>query len=289
MTKPLTPKQLARAIDVSESSVKRWCDQGVITTEYTAGGHRRIPISVAIEFVRNHNQTIANPEILGLPVTSGKTSRVTRRATQQLTEKLLAGEPDQCRRILYDLYLAGQSIASICDQVMAASFREIGDAWECGAADVYQERVGCEITLRFLRELRATTPPPPKSAPVAIGGTPAGDYYQIPAAMADLVLYNLGWNSVPLGTNLPFATLKAAVDNYQPQFIWLSVSHVAEKETFEVEFKAFAKSIKDAKLAFGGRAFADINLDGLENGTFCSSIEQLEVFANSLHLHNLSN
>ena len=49
----LTPKQVARAIDVSESSIKRWCDKGVIETQYTAGGHRRITMAGLIEFVRS--------------------------------------------------------------------------------------------------------------------------------------------------------------------------------------------------------------------------------------------
>ncbi|REJ93532.1 MAG: helix-turn-helix domain-containing protein [Planctomycetota bacterium] len=46
----LTPKQVARAISVSESSIKRWCDRGAIATQYTPGGHRRIPLSGLLEF-----------------------------------------------------------------------------------------------------------------------------------------------------------------------------------------------------------------------------------------------
>ena len=53
MRELLTPKQVARAINVSESSVKRWCDKGVIPTQYTAGGHRRIPLSGLMEFLRS--------------------------------------------------------------------------------------------------------------------------------------------------------------------------------------------------------------------------------------------
>ncbi len=45
MKQLLTPKQVARAIQVSESSIKRWCDRGTIPAEYTAGGHRRIPLA----------------------------------------------------------------------------------------------------------------------------------------------------------------------------------------------------------------------------------------------------
>ncbi len=47
--KPLvTPKQVGRALDVSESSLKRWCDNGEIATQYTAGGHRRIALTAML-------------------------------------------------------------------------------------------------------------------------------------------------------------------------------------------------------------------------------------------------
>ena len=76
----LTPKQVSRAIDVSESSVKRWCDKGVIPTQYTAGGHRRITMSGLMEFLRAGKHQLIHPEALGLPPTSGQTVRVVDRA-----------------------------------------------------------------------------------------------------------------------------------------------------------------------------------------------------------------
>ncbi|MFN9880569.1 MAG: helix-turn-helix domain-containing protein, partial [Planctomycetota bacterium] len=54
MKELFTPKQIAKAIQVSESSIKRWCDQGLIATSYTAGGHRRVQVSAFLEFVKTH-------------------------------------------------------------------------------------------------------------------------------------------------------------------------------------------------------------------------------------------
>ena len=47
----LSPKQVARALGVSESSLKRWCDKGLIPTERTAGGHRRLPLAGVLDFL----------------------------------------------------------------------------------------------------------------------------------------------------------------------------------------------------------------------------------------------
>ena len=92
----LTPKQVARAVDVSESSIKRWCDRGVIPTQYTAGGHRRITKSGLFEFLRRGKHNLVYPEALGLPPTSGQTSRMLDRSCARLTEALLEGQRRFC-------------------------------------------------------------------------------------------------------------------------------------------------------------------------------------------------
>ena len=48
----LSPRELAQAIGVSESSLKRWADAGQIRVARTAGGHRRISIADAVRFIR---------------------------------------------------------------------------------------------------------------------------------------------------------------------------------------------------------------------------------------------
>ena len=175
----LTPKQVARAIQVSESSVKRWCDKGVIASQKTAGGHRRIPLAELLEFLRATDRVLIRPEVIGLPASTGQTSRVTDRACRQLMNALVSGDEQQCRQITMDLYLAEHSISSICDRAIAPAFEMIGEAWECGDAEVYQERRGCEIALRVLRELRSVVPEPPQESSIAIGGAVEGDQYNI--------------------------------------------------------------------------------------------------------------
>ena len=174
MKELLTPKQVANAIDVSESSVKRWCDKGIIPTQYTAGGHRRIPVSGLLQFLRSQQYELSRPEVLGLPSNTGRTHRVIDRAAESLQTALIEGHEENARRVLIDLYLAEHSISSICDQVIAPTFQRIGDLWECGSAEVFQERQGCEFTLHALRELRSLVSVPPKDAPKAIGAAPAG-------------------------------------------------------------------------------------------------------------------
>ena len=56
-----------------------------------------------------------------------------------MVSALVAGEHATCRQIALDLFLAEHSISVICDDVFAAAFRQIGELWSCGEAEVYQE------------------------------------------------------------------------------------------------------------------------------------------------------
>jgi methanogenic corrinoid protein MtbC1 len=280
----LTPKQVARAIEVSESSVKRWCDKGVISTQYTAGGHRRITMSGLIEFLRDGNYELTHPEALGLPPTSGQTVRVVDRAREQLTSALLAGDEPRCRQIAIDLYLAEHSISVICDEVFAAVFREIGDRWACGDAEVYQERRGCEISLHVLQELRSLLASPPADAPLAIGGAAAGDQYSLGTSMAELVLRDVKWNAISLGDNLPFGTISVAIREYRPKLFWLSCSHITD----ESEFLAGYHEIYDEfglEVAFvvGGYALTEEIRQQMKFSAYCDNMQHLEGFAQTLH------
>jgi methanogenic corrinoid protein MtbC1 len=283
MRELLTPKQVSRAIDVSESSVKRWCDKGVIPTRYTAGGHRRIAISSLMEFLREGSYHLAHPEALGLPPTSGKTTRVIGRALGQLTDALLNGDESRCRQIAVDLYLAEHSISVICDEVFAAAFREIGDRWACGEAEVYQERRGCEIATRVLHELRILLAPPTSDSPLAIGGAAEGDQYSLGTTMAELVLRDARWNANSLGDNLPFESLSAAIRENRPKLFWLSCSHIADEAEFLRGYQELYDEFSmDVAFVVGGYALTEEVRQQMKFSAYCDTMQHLEGFAQTL-------
>lgn len=164
---------MAQFINVSESSLKSWCDQGLLTAVRTAGGHRRLALDDLFQFLRQSGQQLVLPELLGLPSNTGQTAVVvvSERAREQVRDALIAGDEDHCRRIVFDLYLAGQSACEICDHVLALAIHDSGDRWECGQVSIYRERRDCEIGFKILHELRMVVRTPQRVAPVAVGGT----------------------------------------------------------------------------------------------------------------------
>ena len=279
----LSPRQIARAIRVSESSVKRWCDQGTIQAIRTAGGHRRIPLASAVTFLRRGNYEIFEPQLLGLPAGTGQTSRTTEQAQEQFQKALLAGDEECCRRVVLDLFLARHRVSTICDRVIARSFHLVGESWACGETDVYQERRGCEISSSVLHELRSSLPEPPPGSPLAIGCTPEGDRYALPTKMIELVLREVGWRATSLGTSIPFESMQRAVQSDRPRIFWLSVSHIEDEQRFVEGYHQLTRVAEGfASLVVGGRALSEPIRQQLEFTTHCESLERLDRFAGDL-------
>jgi MerR family transcriptional regulator, light-induced transcriptional regulator len=283
MKAQVSPKQLARALRVSESSVKRWCDQGEIATVRTAGGHRRIAIADVVEFLQKREYRVACPEMLGMPVTSGSTERMLDRAQPTLREALLSGDEQQARGMVLDLFVANHDLSAILDEVLARSLNEIGDLWSCGDADVYQERRACEISLRILHEIRQVIPAPEPSAGLAIGGTPECDPYHVPNAMVDLVLRRGGWDTHNLGVGLPFITLQAAIQHHRPRLFWMSVSHIDRETDFVRDYETlYVGTPPETAFVVGGKALHERIRRRIHYASFCDNLQHLETFARSL-------
>jgi len=284
----VTPKQVAQAINVSESSLKRWCDRGLVKTIRTPGGHRRLDLPDVVEFLRKSGREIVRPALLGLPSVTGGGARPLNRARHELRDALLEGEAERCRRAVFDLHLAGRSVGSICDEVMAGAMHDIGDQWACGAAEIYQERRASMLCLRLLSELGLATPAP-DNLPLAVGGTPECDHYMIPTMMAEIVLRQQGWQAQSLGSRLPFATLAAAIRDVRPQLFWLSVSHIDDEERFLSDYRAFYQAIRDeVPVIVGGRALSDPIRRQMQYTAFGDNMQHLEAFARSLIAQNRS-
>ena len=283
MDKLLSPKQVAEAIGASESSMKRWCDQGLIKTVKTAGGHRQIPVHEALRFVREQNHAVVEPHILAMTATTDRKARRIEGTAERLTEALLSNNEPACHAIVFDMFLAGESVSRIFDDVVATAFRDIGDKWECHEAEVYQERSSCQIMLRLLHELRSRqVPPDPMS--VALGATIEGDQYVLPGTMAEIVLRSVNWDARLLGISIPFDSMVKAIEARSPALFWLSVSYIKDEAAFINGFHLLSAAAAKTKTAIvvGGRALTSAIRTRLRYSAFCDTMRHLEEFGKTM-------
>ncbi|MDX1946505.1 MAG: B12-binding domain-containing protein [Pirellulaceae bacterium] len=272
-----SPKQVARAIGVSESSLKRWCDQGLLPSQATPGGHRKLPLSGVMEFLRQGKHALVDPTAIGLPMGTGGKPRSLKRSLVPLRDALVAGEDASCRRILLDLYLDGLPLCHLCDELLMPVFAEIGEMWHCGDIEVYRERRACRLCSRALHELRSLLPPPAADAPVAMGGAPQGDIYELPTTMVEIVLREAGWQATSLGSTLPLTTLAAAITENRPKMLWLSVSYLAEEQAFLADYAELAAvAAGKTALVVGGRGLTAEVRSRMQFTAYCADLRELK-------------
>lgn len=262
---------------VSESSLKRWCDAGLIPTRRTAGGHRRIPVSGVVSFLRDQGFDAARPDLLGMPAGAHRDGHTLVDIAPRFTAALHAGAEDDVTSLLFGLFLGGWTFAGLADLLLAPAFESIGHAWERGELEVYQEHRAVEVVQRALLALGRTLPATPDDAPRALAATLAGDPYTLPITLVELVLRERGWRATSLGADHPAHTLIAAVAAERPRLLCLDVSTMPSRAALVADVKRLATAARahGAKVAIGGRALDPALVARVRDVIPCASMAEL--------------
>ena len=221
----LTTRQLADAIGVSESSVKRWIDDGRIAAIRTAGGHRRVRVEEAARYVREAGVAVERPDSLGLPDLAAHARRKANDgdAGDSLYDYLTTGLAAEAAGLLMARFLAGASVAQVVDGPLVQAMTRAGELWRSGPNGILLEHRATEVALRALVRLRALLGPS-GDGPVSVGGAPPGDPYMLASMSAAAVLEDEGFRATNLGPETPLSTLALSVEELRPRIVWISVS-----------------------------------------------------------------
>lgn len=310
-----SPKEVAQRLGVSESSVKRWLDQGVVPVLRTAGGHRRVSEESLDELLNRLKTTAGFPRLSvhvgesepsggrGAVATSRDDSAVAgasdplrswdfarlpegppalKEISDGFTESLMVGREEECFRMADRLVASGFPMATAVDLLATTAMHCLGKRWELGEMAIYQERRACGIVKDLIQRLKQRLPVV-QGGPVAIGGTTSGDHYELPTSLVELSLCERGWNAVSLGCNLPVSEFLAAVAEYRPRVLWISLSHIQDEEGLVADFNQLAAAIpKETAILIGGRAATDALRPRLRYTSHCDSLRNLAGLADTL-------
>jgi MerR family transcriptional regulator, light-induced transcriptional regulator len=281
----LTPKELADAIGASESSLRRWVDGGQIRISRTAGGHRRIPLAEAIQFIRAIGATVVRPDVLGLadmPPAGGHLLRLP--DGQRLFDALRTGERRLARGLILSWYLQGRSLPALFDGPVSESMHQIGELWNHDARGILIEHRATEICIGIMAEIRELLPAVVEDAPLALGGGPQNDPYVLPTMMADAVLAEVGFRSVNFGANTPVGLLMDEAIERRARLVWLSISAAQESKSLRAAIKQLADGLArhNINLVLGGRCHAACIPRDSDNVSLIGSMSELAAFARGL-------
>ncbi|MEM6798604.1 MAG: B12-binding domain-containing protein [Planctomycetota bacterium] len=273
-TTTFTPKQVALAMGVSESSVKRWCDNGRIRGGRTAGGHRKLPLASVVQFIRETGQELADPTALGMVAVSAR--RRPDQVGDRLYASLLEGDEPAARELILGLYQQGASAIELGDDLIGPVLRRVGDQWHAGEVSVHEERRCCEVTMAVLHELRRWIPAPAPDAPLALTATPEQDFAEVPIRLVELVLLSSGWRNVMAGSGLPLEEILAAVKLRQPQLVCLSATHLENVAAYiESQNQATMEGGFGVPVIMGGGAFSEAQAAALRCELFAPDLASL--------------
>lgn len=279
----LTPKELASAIGVSQSSIKRWVDSGLLAATRTAGGHRRIERCEAIRFIRAQGTPLQRPELLQLPphpaAAAGATDPV--RSGDHLYEALLRDDPETARGLILGTYLAGTPVADLCDTMMRPALHRVGELWRHSEDGIRIEHRAVDTCIEALSAVRATLPAPGSDAPLAVGGAPSKDIYLIPSLMITVVLSEHGFRTHNLGPDTPIETTLMAVERERPALVWQSLSSAQARGGLEKLADTLAE--QSIPLVIGGQALEQDRRGAPSNARWLRSMGELAGFARGIH------
>lgn len=252
----VSPRDLAAAVDVSESSLKRWADDGRIEVRRTAGGHRRIAIGEAIRFVRERGLVLVDPARLGLPDLGPQAPRIRPLASDDLGALFEAHRGRDAAQALLRAFLGGMSVAELCDGPVRGALEGIGRRYERHADGIAIEHGAVDACLQGLGAIRGLLSPRPGGS-LAVGGAVEGDPYILPSLTVAMVVEEEGGRAINVGPNAPTRALAALVAEKRPSLVWRSASVAPDRAVRCGEIDWLADLVRDARsiVAVGGRGF----------------------------------
>ena len=276
-----SPGQLAPIVGVSESTMKRWVDSGLLRAERTPGGHRKITVADLLAFLRSRGRPMPSLEGLAVLVEHVSGPNIEAATPEALAGVLVRGDATVARAMIVRQFKAGRPLDESLDRLVGPAMAEIGTQWARGKIDVYQEHVATLRVWSVLGELRALLPVPPESAPLALGGAPEGDPYLLPTMMAELTLAEMGWRTINIGPNTPIDSFVEAIRVHGPQLVWLSVTSLSPRPAFVDGYPRMfeAAEARGVRVAVGGQGLTAELQDRLVASAFGTRLAHLKTFA----------
>jgi len=252
--KNLTSRQAARLLGVSEASVKRWADGGLLPALKTAGGHRRFRPEDLAAF-RHGGRTKdaaerARPE--------APSAQLDERLSEELFELIAGGHEEEAASALVGLHLQGHTVARLADSLLCPALRRVGDLWHAGRMSVAQEHLATRTTNTALGALRAAARVRTESAErVAVCCAVEEDYHELPVHLAALTLEARGWEVVNLGMSTPFYALAEAVTRFVPRLVCVASTVFRQADRAAREYGEFCAASRraGASVVLGGAGF----------------------------------
>lgn len=119
--------------------------------------------------------------------------------------------------------LARQGLQQFVQQTVAVLTRRVGEAWEDGRVEVFEEHLYTELTKRLLRQAIATLPGGARQPRIVLTSVP-DEEHGLGLLMVEALAALEGAECIPLGTQMPLLDIARAAQAHQADIVALSFS-----------------------------------------------------------------
>lgn len=181
---------------------------------------------------------------------------IERKSHDDLCQALLDADLDQARTSLLAALDEGDSVAAICDGPITRAMHIVGERWKHGTEGILIEHQATLACIHLLAYYGMRLPRVAEG-PVAVGGTPAGDSYQVASMMVGLVFKAEGWASINLGPDVTVDAYQSAIRLYRPTAVWIACSVEDPAAELVLGWQPLLQEAERSRTSIlvGGRAF----------------------------------
>ncbi len=246
----LTTREVARLCRVSDATVKRWHDAGLLKSERTSGGHRRFCAEEVCRFQREQG--------LGFKVSHGDESNqisASRRYSKKKFDRcaqlekgslsseffhaIVAGQEVEAANLMIGEFINHGKLAEIFDVTISEAMGAVGDLWLMGELSVAQEHLASRTTINALHRLRSVVPVAESNQKLAFCCAVEGDLHELPPYLAQLILERQGFEVINYGANSPLFSISDEISRYSPSLICISMTTSEDIERASRDYRDF--------------------------------------------------
>jgi methanogenic corrinoid protein MtbC1 len=226
----LSTADVARLFNVTETTVKRWADDGTLKCQKTPGGHRKYPIRHVIEFSTANNfepvgaLSVSPDDRLGHAIQAAVLEKEFPTLVDAFVTKALSTDCTDLYEFLSYLYQHKLELWEIHDLVLRPGMREIGERWARGEIGVNHEHRATYETLDALAKLQAEILVKPSNGKRALCACPGSELHDLGLRCIAYLLEAEGWSVHYLGAHTPVEAICAAIRELAPAVVCLSVT-----------------------------------------------------------------
>ncbi len=285
--KGFTTIEVARLCRVSDATVKRWEEAGLLKSERTSGGHRRFRAEEVARFQREQRLGLKqNHGDESITKTTSRARDKKNRSDSMLFQSLIDGGEEAATNFLITAHLEGKPLTEIIDRLVCPAMQTVGELWHRGEISITQEHLATRTVISAIYKLRNALPVPEMKNGLAICCAMEGDLHELPTLLAQIAIENEGVEVINFGASTPFYCLADEVARHSPNFVCVSAAVINDLERLSRDYKDFREktAMLEIPILLGGRVFKDEHIRSrFKSEFYARSFTDVAEFARNLY------